>query len=302
MAVLAADTIGTELIVAMLADALVLHTAQHFHHMGNTEALVHPVYAGQCLLRHLKGVKVLGWVKADIAVATRFFPRLAKVIEQHLTTASLGLGKRPHGVELVAFHQFLRALFLFIQATAQPSKIRWVIEQDSLCRQAITASPSSFLIIGFDIARNVIVDHKAHVGLVDPHAESHGRHHDLDIITLERFLDPGPLIMLHPGMICRRTDSTLIELFADLLHPLAAVAVDNATLTTHTGQVAGQLGHRLVFFLQGIADIRPIEAAEISMLILKCQAEPQYLGAWSHLPWPSRQSPAPPGNPGANYQ
>ncbi len=68
----------------------------------------------------------------------------------------------------------------------------WMLEQ----RRRAKLGMALLLIVRLDVARNIKVNHKANVGLIDAHTKRHRRHHNLDVITLEGFLDVSPFINL----------------------------------------------------------------------------------------------------------
>ncbi len=204
VALILADTVGRELVVAMILDALVERAAQHLHHITHPEILPHPPDAGERLLRIFSAVIALGRIETDIAVAARLVVVLAEVVEQHLTAAGLRLGKGRHYVELVLLHlQLLRVLDV-VEQTAHPADIGGIVEQQRLGGGAIATGTAGLLIVGFDVLRNVVVHHEAHIGFVDTHAKRHRRHHDLDIILEEGILGLLALLERQPRMIGRR--------------------------------------------------------------------------------------------------
>ncbi|MNZ79873.1 hypothetical protein D3C78_984880 [compost metagenome] len=97
-------------------------------------------------------------------------------------------GKRAHRVELVTLDiQHLPLRFLFKTAT-QPGHISRIVKEHRFRRQAVTPGTACFLIVGFDIARDVEMHHKAHVGLIDAHPESDCGNNNLQVVALEFLL------------------------------------------------------------------------------------------------------------------
>ena len=196
VALVLANTVDRQLVVAHVADTLVVGTAQHFHHVAHPEALVHAVNGRERLTRVHQAIVLFWGIQADIAVTARLLPSFTKVVEQHQTTAGLRFGKRAHRVELVALDILQLALRLLFQTAAQPRHIGRIVKQHRFRRQTVTPGAAGFLIVGFDITRNVEVHHKAHVGLVDPHPERHRRDDDLQVVALEFFLHVGADVVL----------------------------------------------------------------------------------------------------------
>lgn len=46
---------------------------------------------------------------------------------------------------------------------------------------AITTRTPSFLIIAFDTFRNIVMNYKSNIGLIDTHSKGYGSDHDIDI-------------------------------------------------------------------------------------------------------------------------
>ena len=66
---------------------------------------------------------------------------------------------------------------------------------------AVAPGSAGFLIVGFERARHVVVDHRADVGLVDAHAEGVGGDDDLGLAAHEPFLRLVPLLAGQPGVV-----------------------------------------------------------------------------------------------------
>ena len=185
------DAVNRQLVVPHVADTLVVSPTQHFDDVAHPKALVHASDSRERFARVHQTVVLLRRVEADIAVAARRLSPFTKVVEQYQTAASLRFGEGTHRVKLVAFDILQLPLRFLLETAAQPRHIRRIVKQHRFRRQAITPGAAGFLIIGFDIARDIKVHHKAHVGLVDPHPERHRCDHDLQVVALEFFLYVG---------------------------------------------------------------------------------------------------------------
>ncbi|CSC18165.1 Uncharacterised protein [Vibrio cholerae] len=158
-----------------------------------------------------------------------------------MAATSLRFSKRAHGGELVAFDLFLRAIGLFIQHAAQPVHVSRVVQHHGFSRQAITPCAASFLIVGFNVAWNIKMHHKAHVGFINPHAKCHGRHHNLQVITLKRLLHPSAFIGVHPGMVTGGANVVAAQLFGEHFDFFTATTIDDAALPTLRFQITDHL-------------------------------------------------------------
>ncbi len=271
VALILADAVGRELVVAVILDALIERAAQHLHHIAYPEVLAHPPDAGECLLGVFGAVIALGRIEADVAVAARLVVVLTEVVEQHLAPAGLRLGKGRHHVELVLLHLQLLGILDVVEQAAHPADVGGIVEQQRLGRGAIAAGATGLLIVGFDVLGDVVVHHEAHVGLVDAHAECHRRHHYLDVILEESLLGLLALLERQTGMIGGRLAAVAGEPLGHLLHPVAAGAVDDAAVALLTLYITQQLLGRLELLHQAIADVGPVEAGGVDKGIVQFQ-------------------------------
>ena len=162
-------------------------------------------------------------------------------------------------------------LRLLFQATAQPRHIRWIVKQHRFRGQAITPGASGFLIIGFDIARNIKVDHEADVWFIDAHAERHRRHHNLQVIALEFFLHVRTDIVFKPGVISRCADTLALQTRCGVFYFRTTITVNNPRLTALFLHVAHQLIERFELLHQHVANIRAIKTADLNQRIVQPQ-------------------------------
>jgi hypothetical protein len=61
-------------------------------------------------------------------------------------------------------------------------------QAERLGGQPVATCSAGLLVVALDVLGAVVVDHEAHVGLVDAHAERDGGHDDLDLVAQERVL------------------------------------------------------------------------------------------------------------------
>ncbi len=106
--------------------------------------------------------------------------------------------------------------------------------------------------------------HETYVGFVDPHAERHGCHHNLQIIALEFLLHVGAYGIFQPGMISPGTDAPALQARGGVFYLGATVTVDNAGLTALLLHIAHQLIERLKLLHQHVANIWAVEAADLN--------------------------------------
>ncbi len=113
--------------------------------------------------------------------------------------------------------------------------------------------------------------HKAHVGFINPHAKRHGRHHNLQVITLKRLLHPSAFIGVHPRMVTGSTNVVSAQFFSEHFDFFPAATIDDAALPALRFQIADHLRNRLMFFHQHVANVRAIKTAQILMWLIELQ-------------------------------
>ena len=74
------------------------------------------------------------------------------------------------------------------------------------------------------------MDDVAHIGLVDTHTEGDGRNDDIYALVKEGILIICSRLRIHTCVICARLDAVCHEQLGELLHLLAAEAVDDTAL------------------------------------------------------------------------
>ncbi|MNC27021.1 hypothetical protein D3C75_751780 [compost metagenome] len=111
-----------------LANTLVIGTAQDFHDITHTKALIDAINTGQCFLRVHQPVVATRRIEANIAVAARLLAAFSKVIQQHQAATSLRFGKCAHRVEFVALDILQLPDRLFFEAFTQPRHIGRIVK------------------------------------------------------------------------------------------------------------------------------------------------------------------------------
>ena len=114
----------------------------------------------------------------------------------------------------LALHEFLKFLDILI-----------TVEGYTLSFLTVSAGASRLLIISFDTLRNVIVDHKADIRLVNTHSESNGRNNHIYILHKEGVLIVSTGLGIQTRMVWSSLYSIDIQKFCKFLHLLAAKTV-----------------------------------------------------------------------------
>ena len=115
------------------------------------------------------------------------------------------------------------------------------------------------------------MDHKAHIGLVNPHAEGVGGHHDCLPVELEVLLVGLPLRLFQPGVVAGGGKPRLPQHLLHPFHPGAGGTVDDAALVPPLPE-QGEQGGALVGGGAHVKEqVGPVEAGDLTSRILKLQ-------------------------------
>ena len=161
-------------------------------------------------------------VVAQSAVVLRII--LSEIVQQHPAAAHAGFGVR-HGVHKQLTAYLLLRNRLALHELFQFADVLIAVERDAFSVLPVPAGTSGLLIIALDAFRNIIVYDKAHIRLVDSHAEGYGRHNDLHVLHQEPVLVLRPGLRIQSRMIRKRADSVDLQQLGDFLNFLAAQAV-----------------------------------------------------------------------------
>ena len=100
-------------------------------------------------------------------------------------------------------------------------------EQQRPCGGAVAPAPAGLLVVGLEARRQRPVRDRAHVRLVDTHAECVGRDDHLGAAVHERRLAVAACLRGHAGVIGDGVDACLRDPRGDLVGVLARAAVDD---------------------------------------------------------------------------
>ena len=113
-------------------------------------------------------------------------------------------------------------------------------------RVAIAASAARLLVVGLDALGHVVVDHVAHVGLVDAHAEGVGGNHHLDIVIDKGALALAAGVVAHAGMVAANANAAgsqrLGKLACQRIDRLAGRAIHDAALARMRNHIVAHPG------------------------------------------------------------
>ena len=154
---------------------------------------------------------------------------LTEVVQQHLSAADGGLciGSGlyeqltadillSHGLTL---HELIELLQVLVGIEGQTDALT-----------TVTPCTTRLLIVAFQRLGDIIVDHKAYIGLVDTHTEGDGSHDHVDVLHQEGILCLGTGRRIETCMVGRSLDLVSPEDGSKLLHLLTRETVDDTAL------------------------------------------------------------------------
>ena len=214
-------------------------------------ALGHTVHAGQDLLCVHSRIHLLKNGVAVAAVPAGYGGLFAEVAQDIPPQAFVRGGVKGHLAQAVAvpFDECLPGLRINRRIPglmAVPDQefrrvhILPAVQQDAVRGFAVPPGAACFLIVALHVLGHVVVDDKGHIGLVDPHAERVGCHHDgLDVIQ-EIFLIALAFLGGQPGVVARGRQALCQQHVAHIVHGFARCAVHDAAFARARGEQAQQ--------------------------------------------------------------
>ena len=176
------------------------------------------------------GLDALAGMDAVVAIAAVVLVvGLAEVVQQCLAATHRRLGIVGRLVEKL-FSNLLLIEWLALHELLKLEQVLLGIESDALAFTAITSGTSGLLVITFQTLGNIVVDDKAHVWLVNAHAEGDGRHNDVDLLEQELVLVLAAGGAVHACVIGQRLDAIDAQQLGKVLNTLATEAIDDARL------------------------------------------------------------------------
>ena len=113
-------------------------------------------------------------------------------------------------------------------------------------RVAVAAGAACLLVVGLDALGHVVVNHVAHVGLVDTHAKGVSGNHHLDIVVDKGALTLTAGVVAHAGMVAANANAVgaqrLGKLTCQRIDRLAGRAIHDAALARMRDHVVAHPG------------------------------------------------------------
>src|SRR5439155_15768894 len=174
------DAVSGKFFVLPFAYAVAIGASQHFDNLVNAKIKATPfpntIDTGKEFLRGKRAVVGLARGETVVArVAVWLSSRLSEITQQRRPATLAALGIMDNLLQLLA-RDFA---FLWIGFLIDELRVLYGIarakEQEAFAGQAVAPGAASFLIIAFDVLRQIVMNHESHVGFVDAHPKSDSR-------------------------------------------------------------------------------------------------------------------------------
>ncbi len=215
-------------------------------------------------------------ILGDALHIARFFEQLHRGIKHHHTAAMAAIGHemlpRYLGMAAAQGHDLrvdlfnIRALgIILLKKKFLDFDILKTEQHHALSRLAIAPGPACFLIISFQSAGQVKMNHTAHIRLIHPHAKGIGGHNDAVGLRHKGFLRLPTHRIGKPGVIDQNLGAPRAERRRDFLHRTPGGGIDNDTalVLRHQQRLEQlQLGRHGVLRLHPIGQIGAIKSGD----------------------------------------
>ena len=193
-----AHTEGLQFVIVISRNGRRLHTSQYLYAGAHGNLFTRTDHGTQRLLGKHGTIEGAGRIVADITMTTILAGGLSEIIQEDSSSADSRFGVFFHSSQFFQIHRFLSAFFA---ERTEGDDICHRIEQYRIGRSAVSSGSSYLLIETLDALRHIVVNHPAHVALVDTHSEGDGSAHHFYLVHLETFLYRGSLLGGESGMI-----------------------------------------------------------------------------------------------------
>ena len=247
------------LVVVVGLDQRVVASDQHIDQIVGFELIAYGLKHLQHQLHRLHALETRLRMQTVVAASAILLRKLlSEIVQQRLAPANRALGIRDgllqqQATDLLfgqrlALHELLELLDILI-----------TVKRDAVPARSVAAGPARLLIIAFEALGNIVMDHVAHVGFVDTHAESDRRDDHIHLLVQKLVLIRGARRRVHTGVIGSHFDIVGGQQLRKLLDLLAAQAVDDARLALVALDVADDLLGRIDFRADFVKQVRAVE-------------------------------------------
>ena len=155
----------------------------------------------------------------------------AEIIEQNSATTHLTLRILLHTIQLFIIDILLTTIFCEL---SKRYKITYLIKQNSLARKTVTTSTSYFLIIALYTFRQIVMNNKANITLINTHTKSNRCAHHIYFVFNKCFLNIISFLSRKSSMISLGTNTFFLKFLSHHFCSFSTHAIYNTTLVMMT--------------------------------------------------------------------
>ena len=182
----------------------------------------------------------------------------------HLAEQAISILERPRALLVV---ERLVGSITAVDQKAAHTEIVAVPQQMAAGRVAIAAGAARLLVVGLDALGHVVVNHVAHVGLVDAHAKGVGGNHHLNIVVDKGALALTAGVVAHAGMVAANANAagaqSLGKFSCQRIDGLAGRAIHDAALA--------RMRDHIVAHPRGLSLVAHLLTAKVEVLAIEAR-------------------------------
>src|SRR5579863_3679817 len=244
--------------------------------MAHTETLIGAGHTREELLRVDRVVFLLGLLLKTVVTiaAILLYIRLAEIGQQDAAAANVAFAISHHLLQLLQRHKLLLLARLLPDKIFNFEAVAITEKDDALRGQPIASGTPRLLVVAFEVARQVIVNHSPYIRLANTHAEGDGCHQYRHVVSNEAQLILRALFAAHTRVIGQGVNTFALQCTTDFVNALAALTIDNDGRIGLPQQQVNQLLIRtLIFGAHFIGKIGAIKTADIDMWFAQFQLQ-----------------------------
>ena len=206
-----------------------------------------------------RSVEAFDFLCTVVTVTTCSIELFGEIVEQKFSTTEFQIAVRRHRVKFLQHDRGLVGVPFYFDKSLQFGDICVAIKEQRLAFQSVAAGSTGFLIVAFDVLRQIHVHDKSNVRFVDAHSERDRCDDDLCFVVEERGLMPIARLFVEAGMIRKCAESFLAKVSRKRVDGVSAKAINYAALIFSVIEKFKKLSVRFLLWPNGVVNILSIE-------------------------------------------
>ena len=183
-----------------------------------------------------------------------------------MPTAIHPLGVGDDLLQLPARKQLLMGVGLLLDHKFDLDAVAMMKEEHTLRRQPVAPGAARFLIVAFEVARQIVVNDGTHIGLVDAHAKGDRRHQYRHIVANEALLILTALLVGQTCVIGESANAVVLQQAGEFVDVAPRLTVDDHGLLGSGAQQIEQFTVRAPMLAPHLVrKVGPVEAGYMNV-------------------------------------